>query len=622
MKFISFINLNFSKSIVIMLICVGNVCALLGKEEWLDCLLRYIQKDSKKFQTVILIDGDTENGYSVASGLVREISRSAPSKVINYRKATFAKVKELVNNKNILHLRKTSLLITIQFVTEELYLSKAYDVIEILNELCERKSRPKCLMIFLTKEKISSHKKLLRNVWNKKFLDFTVLEITEKRYTNESLFKNNHRNFATIHHYNPFTQTYYRKRYSSGVELFPNKLRNLNGFKLKVGMVHYPPSLYVKRNESGYPVQFFGAHASVVNALSKAMNFRMQKTSSKTQGWGVVSSNISETTGIFRQLSYNKIQFSVNAADITPWAGNITENSRFLTDFCRFPIIPVLKTETLHLTYLRNYLYAGVLLFSLTIIPILIAQIFKFSKEIFSPLYVFEAVLGLSTPDSPTKATERIIFGFTLFSFFISSSVINAVFTDVKFIKESTFEINTLEDLKNAGLRLMLDQSTAYGLQVTEHDNTLQALLNESIITLSSTKCISYLVEYKNVTCVLTDIYARLILREMNIKNTDQVMKVGKPCFRKALAGIMFEPGSPYLAQINRLIERISQSGLLIKWNDLSYISSKGKNQELEFDDSSVHIMPSLLVVIVTGSVLSFVTFALEVTFNSMIKIG
>lgn len=83
---------------------------------------------------------------------------------------------------------------------------------------------------------------------------FTVLKVVMKKSNTDKRLGTHSQNPVSVHQYNPFINVYKNKNYSSKVAIFPDKLQNLNGLEMKVSSFNNPPTLFVTRNSSGFPM--------------------------------------------------------------------------------------------------------------------------------------------------------------------------------------------------------------------------------------------------------------------------------------------------------------------------------------------------------------------------------
>lgn len=99
--------------------------------------------------------------------------------------------------------------------------------------------------------------KLLIDAWDLKFLDISMLTV-------------NNSYDSTILSYNPFFKKHQRSSLSSG-ELFPDKLQNMNGNKIKTIIFNKPPHIEFVNKSNKLMIR--GINSGFLKLTSEALNF-------------------------------------------------------------------------------------------------------------------------------------------------------------------------------------------------------------------------------------------------------------------------------------------------------------------------------------------------------------
>ncbi|KAK7075130.1 hypothetical protein SK128_022992, partial [Halocaridina rubra] len=96
---------------------------------------------------------------------------------------------------------------------------------------------------------------------------------------------------------------------SISTNLFPDKLRNFHGHKMKVVAFHFPPRIFLVKKHG--ITQVYGVDIEVLKALSKALNFSLSYSRpSDNEMWGWDQGNGS-WTGLMGDLQYRKADIGV-----------------------------------------------------------------------------------------------------------------------------------------------------------------------------------------------------------------------------------------------------------------------------------------------------------------------
>ena len=261
-------------------------------------------------------------------------------------------------------------------------LKLAQETIKLINTLLRGRFRPKSpILQFCQGETSLDHvkKKFLKNAWNNQFLDISILQIVG--------------NTSKVQNLDPFKRIYSTTTFTSSTPLFPEKILNMNRFKLKAGAIPGPPSLYIMQNEIGYPIDYSGPTKYLFKAFATSMNFRL--TFEASHGKQRTLSHL------LHQMLQHKIQVSLNRIPIKKYCDNSC----------------------------LEHLITGTM----------------------------QVVLGLTVPQEPENWKARIIFAYMLIASFLYSSQLHAVLTSVKLQSKSNSKLTTLADLDKSGLVLITD---------------------------------------------------------------------------------------------------------------------------------------------------------------------
>ena len=580
-------------------------------QKWVKRLIKYTRNDVQVFQTVLII-GEGPGSYDKRiSHIVRRIQQELPSQVISLAHSTTDDTQLMAPSLLNQNLARTTLFITIPFLEKDLQELQATDTTDFLNQLSTPKTRPKCLMITLSKRGKLSYHKLLHNMWSNYFLDFTILEIEENQDKAGSLLWNRYRLVTTLYNFNPFTEIYNNQKYTRKIKLFPNKLLDLNGFEMKVGSFDLPPYLYVERNSSGYPIKVSGPDALFAKALSKQMNFRISEIPSQDVWFGRWHCNDeSQRTAFAYLLGNNSIRFITNQGGTVPncEGGSVDSQITGSVFYCALiPILPAKKTKDAA-SPTTKWIYLAILVFLIRIITILM----NFDNDIWPWLEILRASLGFSTPREPSKLSERIVFVSVFIAFSIFSCNIFAMLTETKLTKKLEMPIDTLAELIRTNL---VPVTTENNLDVMREqtDPVMQELARKSSIVLDNQDCIDMLVQGKNVACIIRESTALIAIRKHRDANNDPVMKILKERVFLPPKVIYFEPNSPYVRQVDVIILRLIQSGLIYHWEKQSSAPSRKSNRwDIEEEIESVEVLVPLIFFITFGCTLSILVFICE----------
>lgn len=150
--------------------------------------------------------------------------------------------------------RKSNLLLMFQ---DQFDPNEVQSILERYIQLSSLKIRPKCLVIFSDfSPTYDSIKSTLLYGWSKKFLDLTILNIK-----NSEIFS-----------YNPFFN-YFKHNRAMSVDIFPNKLKNMNKYPVRIPFLPYPPYQIKLKVENA--TEYCGSDIDLIKFFGPALNFKL-----------------------------------------------------------------------------------------------------------------------------------------------------------------------------------------------------------------------------------------------------------------------------------------------------------------------------------------------------------
>ena len=547
---------------------------------WLNQLVSYIETENRFHSVVIFVEETMGSHTSKIEEIIRRISAVKLSICVGFTKTSkdnrpkmqmrgiaTATLFIVIHDSNDL----VSLENSVQQTIEIPYLQELSVPLDFLFQLTKFKLRPKCLFIFLSNIALS-HEQFLNYMWSKDFLDTTILEIIYKTSGIFSLPSES----ANLHFFNPFSKIYSRGEYTSKTILFPNKLKDLQGYRIDVGLVDDPPMSIVKRNSSGHPVEITGPDVSLMKFFEQVMNFTAIPLPMFTEDFGVIAynskNNSFKASGLMKDLVQKKIKFLVNTVEThLPFDMMTVEWSEYIEMVSVCPVIPIIppKENRDYTNFYKTFLIVTFLIFVIWI-P---TRLLKFEPRTWCLENIYQILLGNGVIQDPQRTAERIFYLCIIFIAFFYSSTIFANFTDSSLNKQTEMKIKNFEDLEKSGLVPILTQSTLsltfrsrYGV-----DESLFKLGKRTIVhPEADSLCIEQLKKYKNVTCVIPVLRRKLMLGNNQDEDGHRFGKIMKTCFYGSPLGLLLEPWTPYVNRFNQILLRVKEAGLRQKWENHS----------------------------------------------------
>lgn len=556
------------------------------------------------YQTMLITDENEKK-------LLKNIQENLPVLQMN---TTQFKGETIDDFKTLKNIRDTTLFLIIDKSRDEKNFTKIEKLMIQIGNLVGHRIRPRCLILrFLDTKNILNNEGFLQKMWNDLFLDVTIIDISKKR--------------ATIHQLNPFV-SYNKGKFTKTSFLFPDKLRNMNGFPMKIGIFQSPPLVYVKRNSTHHPIRTFGKDAFIGELFSQSMKFYPSMVPSKKEVFGTFSTNKNKTTGFFNQLLHRKLQYIGTSVIMF----NNHQNGMKQFQICEFAffdyeylvaVVPKL-IENSRMFISKSAFYTIPLLMSIIMISWSLEHLFDFNKKIWNHTTIIHILLGVSVPEQPKKQQERIIFLTMVLGSFFFSSKIFAALTDVNIRNDGMFKINSFMDLNKSSLEIGFLKNIMYFIQSTQDKDLIEIVMKKRRVFTSDELCLKNLIEKKNVACIMKRTVAEWYLLKYKNKE-NEVMSLIPDNFYTTIQGFILEPGSPYGQKFQEIFHLLRQCGLLNQWKIklTDYMRNEMKTLDLEHieENEKVHFKMIIIAVISFGLGVSFLVFLCELLIDKINKV-
>lgn len=600
------------------LILLSLTCNIGGKTEsnLLQCfehLKTHLKLELNVHQLMIIAEKNVKmNDKKIFSVLMGNL----PAILVSFNNAS----KEAVENSRVHQFIKdpklTTLFAIVIYVDDLTDVRKLTIPIDMISSLSYNKGHPKCLFLIYSQQRSLIFEQFLRTLWKNRFLDATILHIT----TADRKRSENAHFLATIEQFNPYFKKYSKELCSRQVQLFPDKLRDLNGYIIKYGTYNQPMTNFVELNKTGYPVIMKGKVISFTKFLSKTMNFKLKFVPS-IEGFGRTTCNRSIANGYSRQLLYNEIQL------ISTFLTELPNCLYGIVSFGRLDIIVlvpiIMETNDGIKGKLMLYLNASLSIVLILLIWILIC-ILKFDHRYWKLMYLIQIVLQLGAPHEPKKARERLIFAYLLIISFVYSSNLFGALTGIDLKDQTEFKFDTIKDVHDSYLQpIGIPFISEFSIMFEEADKRNFLKKHIGYENFMQT-CLQRIVKYKNISCTMQNNEADIIIESTRNVNGKAQVKVVKETLFPSRLSIFLETNSPYSEKFEFILQQASEVGIVDKWEkeDLLFF------RKPKVDVSSQEIAPikeELLLLLLFGiSILGFslsvIAFLFEILFYKIVN--
>lgn len=547
--------------------------------------------DLKPSQITILRDENAEVSNSTEFNLILgKISCEIPTFTIS-----IDKTKALNKNqemKKIWRALKSDLFVTI----ESVWNFNAQIIEKKLNKISELNPSPpreKFLLVIIGNSRSFKidFENLFFNAWTLKFLDFSVLLV-------------NGMDEPWILNYNPFFKSRHQIEVSKG-QLFPDKLKNMNGYKIKTLLFNRPPHIEFSKNLNEIIIK--GGNNGFWKHTSEFFNFKFEFLS--------IDEKTKTDSYIFGKIDGNEIDASI----ITHILGTQ------LTDLHKKGALigKAVKEANLHLVVPIRYhtpkskIDLKIITYScstalIIIFTMLIVRLCKLTAILWSPFYVLGLLFGVTMDKRPQKLFERLIYiSFAIVSIQYSSEMF-AVFNDDGVVKNEEIDYNAFEEVKNPSMTLYLGNSMFQNGE--NYDDEVISNLRKHAVLVEKTE---EFYERKDCFIINSAVYAEYMIEKNLNPDKSAKMKLAYPIILSDFFAHLFAKGSPYFKKFDRKFQQIFESGLQgsYAYSKKYFEAYKSENHDVQFQSNND--ISKQVILFTIGCIISIIAFLFEVILKS-----
>ena len=479
--------------------------------------------------------------------------------------------------------------------------------LNIFTELAPTMMRPKCLVIYICEKSVNcvlSFESILQYAWSLYFLDLSVIEISPKSNFDKSFG-------ATIHYYNPFLGTFSRKIFSNNDHIFVDKLKNLNGYPLKLPMLYKPPLIEITEDNLGNMMDAKG----IFYELIKIATNKLKQT--------IVFINVNKENVTFPtkfQQSFVKMQNQeINIVPVPLWYHNFRIFSDIEINYGHdrmVALVPILsyKKVTMPLSIIT---YVMILLFVICLI--LLLKFLKVISENWEMFKVIQLLFGIPTLFATQNLRDKSILLSVLclsvyFSFHFYSTMLEISLKNF----EEPFE--TFEDIIKSPFKIVSQpyiDSTISGIDKEDLKKIRQKTISKEAPT-STDECIAQLLKSKNVICLGMALYVEPVVNDNLDINGQPVVKIAKPMFASSKLTFKCEMGFPLINEYQKIFQRVYESGILLTIRRI--ISCVKRLPRKEINSGKADVPITIMGPYCIGNILAIIIFIIEITSSQFKK--
>lgn len=451
-------------------------------------------------------------------------------------------------------------------------------VVKDVYSISHAKHLPKLLLIMDSNERTLSAQRQLEYLWELKFLDVIILEVSLRSKYSKPIF-------VAMHQFNGFNKNYMRMTtYDDSIDWYPNS-RNIYGdtFKVKFKEMWSPYGSWEPGNG------MIGGLAKVFsNALSIILNGTVIHTDS------VNESNMVYKTELMYKNEYNtNYDFSVSI-----------DNDRVCL------LIPILPAEVLIDCWpIIVTILIGILL---TAIVWCASMILRVDERVRDPLNTISLFLGVSPFHASRTLVEKMLFVTTMITVIEYTVLFQAKLFEFAIELSTEKRVSSFEDLFATGLQVVAE-NTVYDELVT--DNNLPSGLMGRFTSVGKEERISM---NTSRAYFKTEMEGKLLEIAILDHKGERLFKVSDLCIMSQLRVHMIPLKSSFKNEINRALLMLMDYGFAKKHKENFWKNVTGnENKSIGSIDYSIYIASYIILV---GYAISFVALIGELITSRIAK--
>lgn len=354
-------------------------------------------------------------------------------------------------------------------------------------------------------------------------------------------------------------------------DLFPDKLSNIHGCPLEVGIFPQPPYTIPKFTLNEY-LTVEGLEGNTVQTLAQTLNFTLVLRATNVNNETGYKHKNGTYFGVLGDVFYGKVDIGIGGITPTDESYNELQLTRSLFTEHFVWAVPKSDFESVWRNIFR--IFDLDFWFSLGFTVVLLLVMFlvfnnkavipkRIALERISLAYILSLLFGVSVYQTPKSCSSRILF----LSWVLYALVIRAVYMGTLFgffiVPISKSDIEDTIDIVKSGLSFGGPQKFRNLFRFT-NDSSSKTVYNKWVQSSNTSKLFDRTAYKKDFAFVGNE----LSLRYMIQKNyrSKRLIRVTKDIISTTHTVIVLPKSSIFFRRFNMLIERIFNGGLPMKW--------------------------------------------------------
>ena len=585
---------------VISLIASALERNLVISESWSDFLVQQISNDMVTHQLVVLRNKTIKKDAFAENLLLKNLLKEIPAIFIDLNELKYSSDNRLLSSPIFINPRQSSLYIILKHENNKInnFYSDLKNIINFLSSIAPVYTRPRTLVIFYqesNKNSDASFWSTFKFAWKNKFLDFSVIKINK----NGSILTN----APVVYNFNPFFNLMNKGIFYSNVTIFPNKLKNVNGYPLKIPIFDSPPFIVLLKDRSGKNITVKGIMYPITSVTAKHMNFTLDQ-----------ALELTERVPIMNWLELVRDQLNESSLDMLsiPTVSFVSGDFQqvYVESQCieYVALVPVMYSTKLNfpLSHLSN-------LFLITFIFITVIYLLnetKINQEYFRLTDVLKITFGKIVDPMPRKTVNRVMFLTISFMYIVYCNILLSRLIDANVVKyEKPFE--TFEEIYNSKLKVFVEKIFFDRIFNNTDNHYVLGIKNNTVAVKDIEICIKKLKRQYNCICIINNLKAKTLISDYVKNHRSTLMKIAKPVFGCERLAFPLQKGSPYGVKFNEIFRYIMESGMEEGWEMVQRMQ-RTPNYKAGEKETEGDIKALLYSILIGESLISIIALIVE----------
>ncbi|KAJ8673238.1 hypothetical protein QAD02_004500 [Eretmocerus hayati] len=464
-------NLTRSFSILMVVLIQQSDCLDSGMNQ----IIQLLKKDESTSRVDMILKNENQLLMSPASSIiVKRITDEYSTTVTNYLEdqrsskdqcISSSKTAQMISRQHNLRIGIVDFQDGSDSNRDEL-LSSMLNFIDHQNPLV----RGKCMFIVISGNN-STYESFLRFGWMKEFLDLSVVEFVA---VNDSkamglVVSQEYRYSISIHVFNPFYYLHSKNILETNATIFPDKLRNFNGYPLHVFM----PERILSASHTVRTVQQELARSFFAVLNFKPVSPQLSRTKINSVH-DLLSRKIVDFFLADEGLKYDDRGFGENECYTYLSRLEIRHLSQDRVVICQY------QPSVIIISY--SFVKTSIIFLGIVIIIWIASRTLQFDVKNWTALRIIRVLLGASDENRGPPSMSELVLKICLFAvsglcaIYFNDNMMNAVLGHQQFL-----DVNSFRELSKSNLYLYMSHMTKDKLERSlPNDIAVQAILNRS----------------------------------------------------------------------------------------------------------------------------------------------